>query len=341
MSFALNFKRRMLFFILFLLSLLLKLDASQCPTGSFPDTSHQEKKHWVVFADLLVWLASEEVSSIWADVITIDSNSSSWKALSFAFNWDYGFRIGAGYGIAYDQWDTALYWTRFCTNAKHMISHNPDTRITPEFFAAFLSSNIPQSMNVKWNFVFNMFDWELGRKYWISKCLYLRPFLGLKGGWINQSIQGQYYNLTIDNIQTSESGRENLKNNFWGIGTMGGINTKWRFSNFWSYFPGFFGDFSIATLWGRWVNEDVYKNTVSQISSVNMKNSTLGALMFRGFAGIEWNIKFNSGKSCFSTKLGYEMQLWLNQLRLATFQLQRLHGDLSLQGITFNCRFDF
>ncbi|NGX32247.1 MAG: hypothetical protein K1060chlam4_00288, partial [Candidatus Anoxychlamydiales bacterium] len=173
------------------------------------------------------------------------------------------------------------------------------------------------------------------------KGLFLRPFLGVKGGWINQSIHGQYFNLTIDSVLTNHSGSESLKNNFWGIGPLGGINTKWRILNFGSNFFDFFGDFSVATMWGTWSCSDVYKNTASQTSSVNMKNSTLGALMFRGFMGIEWNVNFHANKSHFATKLGYEMQIWLNQLRLATFQLQRLHGDLTLQGLTLNCRLDF
>lgn len=142
-------------------------------------------------------------------------------------------------------------------------------------------------------------------------------------------------------VLTTESGNEDLKNNFWGIGTLGGVNSKWRIHNFKSCFFDLFGDFSMATMWGRWECEDVYKNTSLYTSSVNMKNSTLGALMFKGFMGIEWGACFNAGKSSFSSKLGYEMQLWTNQLRFATFQLQRLHGDLSLAGITLNFRFDF
>ena len=303
--------------------------------------TQSSSSNWVVSADFLAWFPSQEVTSIWADVITIGDNTSSWEALGFNFKWDYGFRIGAGYGLVYDQWDTVLYWTWFQTDSKHTIPFKPNASITPEFFAAFLSGNTPQSIRVKWSLLLNMFDWELGRSYWISKGVSLRPFLGVKGGQINQSINGEYFNLTIDRVLTTNSGREHLKNNFWGIGPLGGINTKWRVRNFGSNFFDFFGDFSLATMWGTWIYRDVYKNTASQTSSVNIKNSTLGALMFRGFMGIEWNVDFNASKSHFATKLGYEMQLWLDQLRLATFQLQRLHGDLTLQGVTLNCRFDF
>lgn len=296
---------------------------------------------WMISASFLAWFASEETSSIWADVISIGDNTSSWEALGFNFKWDYGFRIGVGYDLPYDKWDTALYWTWFRTDNKHTIPFKPNATISPEFFAAYLSGDAPQSMSAKWSILLNMFDWELGWSYWISKNLFLRPFLGVKSGWINQSIHGQYYNLTIDHVLTNNSGSEHVKNNFWGIGPLGGVNSKWRIHNFGSNFLDLFGDFSIATMWGTWISSDEYKNTSPKTSSVNMKDSTLGALMFQGFMGIEWSADFNADKSHFAIKLGYEMQIWLNQLRLATFQLQRLHNDLTLQGVTFNCRFNF
>lgn len=334
-------KKRILLIVILLISTLPKLYCGENNNNALPNISKCIESPWIVSLDFLGWFASEEVASIWADVITIGNNTSSWDALGFNFKWDYGFRLGAGCNFRYDEWDTALYWTWFQTDAKHIIPFKLNASISPEFFAGFLSGNTPQSMRAKWGLLFNMFDWELGKKYWTRKRLFLRPFLGLKGGWINQSIHGQYYNLTIDNVHTNNSGNEFLKNNFWGIGPLGGIDTKWRINNFGHNFFGFFGDFSVATMWGTWISSDLYKNTLSKTSAVNTKNSSLGALMFRGCMGIEWNATFKPNKSRFTTKLGYEMQFWLNQLRIATFQLQRLHDDLTLQGVTFNCRLDF
>ncbi len=327
-----------------LIAALAKLCAEEKNVQGLPNIStrlQSSSNEWVVSGDFLAWYASQEVSAIWADVVTVGLNTSSWEAVGFNFTWDYGFRIGAGYNLAYDQWDSIFYWTWFKTDDTHSIPFNTDAEIIPELYAAFLSGDTPRSMSVKWTFFLNMFDWELGRSYWISKNLALRPFLGIKGGWINQLIHGQYFNLIINNIPTSNSGTERLKNNFWGAGPTGGINTKWRVGDFGFHCIDFFGDFSIATMWGSWLCKDFYKNTAGQTSSVNMKKAALGSLMFRGFLGLEWDLNFSSNKSRFSTRLGYEMQLWLNQLRFATFQLQRLHGDLTLQGVTFNCRFDF
>jgi len=338
-------RNRILFLVTLLLLALPKLYAEQNNFDGLPNISTRSEgasSSWVVSADFLAWYASQEVASIWADHFTIGLDTSSWIVPGFNFKWDYGFRIGTGYDLVHDQWDTALYWTWFRTDAKHSIPFNPDTFfLQPEFFAAFLTGNTSQRMSGKWSLLLNMFDWELGRSYWISKGLSFRPFLGLKGGWINQTILVHYFNLTINDILTNNTGSERVKNNFWGIGPLGGINTKWKVANFGSHFFDFFGDFSMATMWGTWKNSDIYKNTASQTSSVNIQNSTLGALMLRGFVGIGWDADFNKSSSHFAAKLGFETQLWVNQLRLATFQLQRLHTDLTFHGITLNCRFDF
>lgn len=298
--------------------------------------------HWDISADFLAWFASEEATTVWADVLEVGSNTSSFGAANFDFNWDYGFRLGAGYTFDYDCWDTQFYWTWFRTENDHSLNLPVGTgAIHPEFFAADLSDDLAQSSKIRWAILLNMFDWELGRNFWISKDLSLRPFIGLKGGWIHQPIHLQYNALTIDHVLTTNSSTEQLKNNFWGIGPMAGVNTQWKLRNFGTHYPSLFGDFSAATLWGTWNCSDDYQNTAGKKVVVNIKKSTLGALMLRGFLGLGWDVDFNHGRSHFSTQLGYEMQLWVNQLRLATSQLIQLHGDLTLQGVTLHCRFDF
>ena len=313
-------------------------DLDFCGVANFPTRTDSGV---TLTADFLYWYPSEEVSSIWASVISVGFDTSSWGAPGFNFSWDPGFRLGGGYDLAYDQWDTAFYWTWFRTDAVNIIPSQLNTTISPEFDAAFLTGNFAQSLKGRWSLLLNLFDWELGRNYWVSEHLSLRPFLGVKGGWIHQSIRADYYDLTINHALTNNSGKEHLKNNFWGVGTQGGVNTKWNIHTTASHFFSLFGDFCMATLWGNWTCTDVYQNTASQIYSIDTDKAALGALMFRGFAGIGWDIGCCPSGSHFSAKLGFETQIWFNQLRISTLQVQRLHGDLTLQGLTFNCRYDY
>jgi hypothetical protein len=314
-----------------------------------PNVSDRSTSNWVVSADFLAWQASEEIASIWTGVFTLEDNKNTWSLPSFDFNWNYGFRVGAGYDMLHDEWDTIVYWSWFRTDGEHAIPPSSAIYlIQPEFDAALLSGitldsfSSPSSMSARWSLLYNMFDWELGRSYWVSQHLSLRPFIGVKGGWIHQAIDAKYNDLTFFEIfPSTDAGIERLTNHFWGVGPTGGINTQWRLAAFGSHFFDCFGDFSTATMWGRWSCSDVYKNPLPTTYSIITEDSSLGALMFRGCLGLGWDAHFRNNKSHFAAKLGFESQLWLNQLRIATFQVQRLHHDLTLQGVTFNVRFDF
>lgn len=294
-----------------------------------------------IFADFLVWFASEETASIWSNIFTVGNNTSSFEAKGLEFDWDCGFRLGAGYNFVYDQWDTQLYWTWYRTDERDNVAPQPNATVIPEFESGLLPGKNATSASIRWSLLFNMIDWELGRKFWVSKNLSLRPFIGLKGGWIHQSIQLQLSGLIVQNVLTTNFGKERLKNNFWGIGPSAGVNTLWRLRDFGTHFPSFFGDFSAAMMWGTWNLSDRYHDTIGDDITTRFKKLTLGEITFRGFVGVGWDVDIGKSNCHFATRLGYEMQLWINQLRLATLQLLPLHGDLTLQGITWNFRFDF
>lgn len=334
------------------------MDASQPNRdfGGLPNISTRTlsaRGSWDVFGDFLVWYASEQSTAIWANVLTTNIT----KALTFNdgflgkifnFDWDFGFRTGVGYNMPYDQWDSQLFWSWFRTNAHSSVPNGPPAEITtviPQFFNGFILGDFSHKAEIQWNLLYNMFDWELGRSYWVSKGLSFRPFLGLKGGWINQKIHSKWQVFQTGNSPDTHAVNytaiEDLKNNFWGIGPSGGINTKWNLNSSATQFVSFFGDFSLASLWGSWLCKEVYNNPTPIEMTLNMKRFTLGSLMCRGFLGLGWETDINQGRSHFSTRVGYEMQIWFSQLRMPTLAILPLHGDLTIQGGTFNCRFDF
>lgn len=284
--------------------------------------------------DCLTWYASEEVASIYADVITVGINTSSWEAKGFNFKWDQGFRLGLNGFYNKSCCDNSFFWTCFRTENQKTIPFGDNARISPEFFAAFLSGNIPKSMTTNWSLTFNVLDWELGKVFCPCRTVLIRPFIGLKAGIINQTIELQYNDLIIDDIPTDFLGKEQLKNNFWGAGPSLGVNAKWYTNLFY-----LFSDLSIASTFGSWSCSDFYSNTVFEESSVTAKDSSLGTLMFRGFWGLGSEICLKD--SYLQLKAGYEGQIWMNQLRIATFQLQRLRNDLTLQGLTLSAELNF
>jgi len=138
-----------------------------------------------LFAEFLAWFASQETASVWTNVFSVGFNTSTFEAKNFDFDWDYGFRLGAGYNFAYDQWDAQLYWTWFRTENRDSVSSKSEATVIPEFEAGLLSGRNANSASIHWMILMNMMDWELGRKYWVSRDLSMRPFIGFKGGWID------------------------------------------------------------------------------------------------------------------------------------------------------------
>ncbi|MBS0653751.1 MAG: hypothetical protein JSR39_09560, partial [Verrucomicrobia bacterium] len=263
--------------------------------------------------------------------------------------WDAGFRVGIGYGMKHDQWDTQLYYTRFHTDGHDHVSGGPGT-IHSSFLGNFYVNNAEgaglsgiayQKGSIDWSIRYNIFDWELGRSFWVSKALSLRPFLGLKGGWIDQSIHSKWVDPDVAAPLFFHSGKENLKNNFWGVGPSAGLNTKWMALDVNNHRLWLFGDLSGAIMYGHWTFSDAFRNDIDQKVKVKLSHLNSGATMVRTWMGLGWDVLFSRGRYQFAAQLGYEMQFWFDQLQYYSFDDGRLVNELTLQGGTLEFRFDF
>ncbi len=300
-----------------------------------------------LFADLLVWTAREAGSDCWAEVIHSDSSSSSNDLHEVHFKWDPGLRIGVGYGMKHDRWNTQAHYTWFKTRGTDHISSSPGT-VHSSFLGNFylnnpsgtgLSGPTYQKARILWTILFNLFDWEVGRNCWISRSVAMRPFLGAKAGWIHQSMHSKWEHPNLSSPQFFNLATENLKNNFWGIGPEFGINTKWILISGQRQLFHLLGDFSGALMWGHWSFGDVFNNDLQQKILINLQDINSGAWTLRAFMGFGWDVHFST--QCLRTKLGYEMQFWFDQLQFYSFTGGRLDNELTLQGGTFEICFDF
>ena len=306
------------------------------------------------FADLLVWHAEESGSENWSEVITASGSSETCVLRDVRFGWDAGFRAGLGYGMRHDEWDTQLYYTWFRAQGKDHVSSSPGS-VYSSFVGNFYVDNpngagisgiAYQHASIDWTIRFNLFDWELGRAFWVSRALSLRPFVGLKGGWIPQSMRTKWQNpdLSLSQYAGAEpfnSATENLENNFWGLGPSGGLSTKWNLVAGQRQSFSLLGDLSGSIMYGHWTFADQYINDIQQEVSIQLSAINSGAAMLRTFVGFEWDADFSQDQYHFSTRLGYEMQFWLDQLQFYSFDTGRLNNELTFQGGTLGFRFDF
>ncbi|MBS0653873.1 MAG: hypothetical protein JSR39_10175, partial [Verrucomicrobia bacterium] len=235
-------------------------------------------------ADFIYWrptvdnyqFAASGIAIVGADGVTPVPPHKRGETKNPGFEFQPGFKVGAGLKFAHDGWDV---YTNY-------------TWLNPETFKATQSSSSgdmvgpsdpyygsPTLSKVKDRFqqTFNVIDLELGRQFFLSKYLTLRPYLGLKSAWINQS---QHNFLTVFNNDTNGLGINSFlvpngetitmliqkqKVESWGIGIRAGIAPIW-------YFMKDFGLYSNLALSGMWTSyvshlKTSFKGTITDFNT--------------------------------------------------------------------------
>jgi hypothetical protein len=298
------------------------------------------------FADALAWTVREGAAENWAQVITpqqaVWTNISTATVVDAPFDWRAGLRVGAGVERD-DGFDMTLYYTFFQTSAT--------SRASGEVYSAFMGNFYVDNTDgvdygphyhhasIAWDFDFHAIDFEIGRNRAVGANLELRPFVGLKTAFINQTIKSQWRDPidtpggTVPHSYTFTSATEDMNLGFWGIGPSLGATMTMPLCREDRYSLKLFGTSSGALMFGHWKFDEQYTNdqapTATSITT-DMSPVTGAATMLRGVVGLEWRQQFCRATS--TVRLGYEAQLWLNQMQFYSYNIGRLNNVTSLQG---------
>lgn len=296
---------------------------------------HSNNDNTFVVADILIWKLREGSADNWAQIISPSGNQQSVSVLSMPFKWDAAYRVGIGRNKLYDCWDTTFYYTFFKSNTTSEASVSSGGIYSP-FLGNFYINNPTGTnfgpnylnANIKWKFIFNVYDLELGRKININRLLSLRPFIGIKAGTIKQHVYSIWQNPTVATNFTTAF--EDIQNNFKGIGPSIGLDTDWAVFNCDKCIFKVFGNFSGALLAGHWNFSDNYSTNAPMSGEIINSSFNSAAPMARALVGIEWNNCVYKG--ILKLRIGYEAQVWFNQLKYYSFNTGRMDNLLSLQG---------
>ena len=299
---------------------------------SFASATSFASSQFALFEDLLYWQASQQTTSPWAYVQTEnDPPGAIYTEPNAYFNWRPGVRVGAMYEPT-GYFDAKLYWTYYSTKSKEAINAPAGQFLLPEFFNGFTALNLYNAAQLDWQLKMNTVDFEVGHAFHPIETLTVRPFVGIKGGTINQSIHSAWQD-NFDGVNIY-SAREDLKNNFLGMGPSFGVNGAFAI-NQWLAIR---SHLSAALMGGRWNIKETFHRTSALLGLISQttitsdrNNAKLGTFMANYFLGLDWTLNTTA---TVVIKAGYEMQFWSNQLRLPMFQALPVHGDLTLQGAT-------
>jgi hypothetical protein len=295
-----------------------------------------------VTGDYLYWTARQDNMQYAATGFTNDTTESTrpGTVAQLKFKFRTGFKAGIGFSFGHDLWDMALNYTWFQSNHnKGSVSGEESLGLTPTFtpFVTLGTAAYFLEASSVWRLHFNALDLDLGRNFYISKFLSLRPFIGLKGSLQNQHNTSAYSGVngsgTFDYVRK-------LSSSFVGMGIRTGCNMGWHLAGTWSIY----GDVALSSLWGDF--ETKRKDSVEQSDATVVPVSNVGHFhtatpvleLALGLRKDQW---FCNNRFHFSAQAGWEEQIWFDQNQLPGNQGLALGGNLVLQGLTVRLRFDF
>jgi len=289
-----------------------------------------------VSGDFIYWTAREEGLDYASSGITT-GGTTSYKGTTHHpdFGYEPGFKAGVGLNMDHDGWDLYAHYTWF-HSGKRTSSVSTTGDLLPLWETTSSAFNQPVvSGGAHWRLAFNVVDLELGRNFFVSKRLALRPHFGLKGSWQHQKFNPHFTNASHTRMD------QKFRENYRGLGIRGGIDTSWQFSRNW----GIFGDLALSGMWSRFheTRKDFTTSTTgAQSVFIFTKESlyTITPVLELGL-GLRWDAWWNDDSCHFGFQAGWEEQVWGDMNQFLGLYDRGSHGNLILQGLTVEARFDF
>lgn len=311
-----------------------------------------------VAIDPLLWQAHENGLPIGVktDAPPFFNSSGESKIKQVSFHWAWGFRLMGGFNFAYDGWDTALSWTFWRPDGSKHFSAGQNEAVYPsEGHPALLGGTTTNPTGTTathagshWKLALSLLDLELGREFFVSKYLVLRPFAGLRNAWIKQKFRNNYTGLGNNPLAPDTGHSLKQKTDFWGLGILGGVDTEWFLGCGW----GIFANFSGSLLHGFIkADYDEYTGHPDRTKAILTRNDDFYHIG-RAISDAQLGVRYDwvSCDECFhfGAELGWEQHMFWGQNQFIHFVDNRMpgklivnQGDLTTQGFFARVRVDF
>jgi len=291
------------------------------------------------------------------------------------FNWDWGFKIGLGYCTTCDGWDLGVTWTWYRGKANdHIEAEADDGHTLLPLWSAFAPANIgplfATDIETHWKLQLNLIDLELGRNFWTSKYLALRPHVGIRIAYIKQDWdlehKGGSWGQSPGTPFTAQVAYTNevcIENKFHGVGLRAGLNSEWNLGCGWAIY----GTSAASIVYGRFSVDHEEDNFLalaphSEVEILETDYSFRASRAMLDLAlGVQWSSMFCDCQYGFTAMIGWEHHLFFDQNQM--WRVNRLghtaqalnaglnntgenayfqrRGDLDTQGWTLTLKFEF
>lgn len=289
------------------------------------------------------------------------------------FKWDFGFKVGLGYCTTCDGWDIGVEWTWYRGKAsEHIEAESSDNQTLMPLWSAFAPAVggplFASDMQANWKLELNLIDIELGRNFWTSKYLAIRPFMGLRIAFIDQTFgidtKGGSYsspNQVTTLTQASVNNNVSISNDYQGVGIRGGLDSTWNLGCGWAIY----GNMAGSIVYGKFkIDQDetnreaVSPHTKSKVAEIKDDFRASRAMLDLGL-GLQWMGMFCECQYGIRVALGWEHHMFFDQNQMWRINrigdgsaselpnnlgenvYQQRRGDLDTQGWTLTVDFSF
>jgi len=274
-------------------------------------------------------------------------------------DWKPGLRVGVGalFGhVGHDVWDVSLRYTCLCTKRRDRRGNFAYTEVP--FLSNFTSDpgfgGVAMDIKASGRFNFNVLDMEVGRRFFLSPCLTVRPYIGVKTTWQKEhddfTYLGGLFALGEKDISIRVTGPYyvDYRRNVLGIGLRSGCSLSWPLCRGLSIY----GDFAWAVLWTHCYTQhrrDTLRDvkivdkskeiTDTVVVDVENKGCHSAKNLCEFECGLSWEACFCDGNYHLEARLGWAEQVWVNWVE--NWFLDGTCNNLSLYGPKVTLRFGF
>lgn len=201
--------------------------APECCAGSNCGT-------FSVGGDWLYWKVEQQKMHVGDNVIFTTEGSTSFlvdsNILTPKFKTTSGYRVFADYLSPCNDWKASVIYAHIPTNAS--VNHVGNPADSTFNFVTLIDTNFYlldgvagtafNSVNARWNANINYFDFDLERRFCVCNSVDIKPHIGIRGLWINQTVKiGGSNTLVFTSTMKSRLKGIGLEGGLWGSWNMG------------------------------------------------------------------------------------------------------------------------
>jgi hypothetical protein len=333
-----------------------------------PDRADIEGQGWNLSVDVLYWQTKVQNSFFCTTVDGVVDSPINFKKTRnhIKFDWSWGFKVGAGYNFEHDDFDVRAEYTYFRNTAQGsegplslpsginspFISDN--YHLLYESFQEYTGDHVTfqyaeqarKSLKNAYNDVYL----DLGRAFFVSKCLSIRPALGVEATWF--SFKGNTSYTGGSSIEFAFDPVKNVDGTIWGglgsgalkkssrlksvgVGPRLGLDTKYYLCNGFSVY----GNGNGALLFTYFQQNSKTTYSLQPNNKKILENNFHSVIPT---AKIDMGVRYDANISCDTQRigvaLGYESVYYWDSFGYSTI---KGYAGVAMYGVNLKLRWDF